>query len=417
MKRIGLLKNTVREYSWGSYTAIPKLLGKKTACNKPQAELWIGAHPSASSLVKIRGKWESLSDLIKKNPAEILGRKCAEKYGGELPYLFKIIAASEPLSIQAHPNLLQAKKGFKRENRLGIPLDSFNRNYKDENHKPECVCALSDFEALCGFRPVSEILSLLTKSCPGTLKMHLNGLKKNPGPSGLKSFFIKIMTMDFDRKKKVIAEAVENSRIFADENPAFKWIPALAGKYPSDIGVIAPLFLNYIYLKPGQAIFLPAGELHAYLNGVALELMANSDNVIRGGLTAKHVDVGELSNILRFRSLKSRIVLPEKNKKERIYKTPAEEFVLSVISVCKDNAYTGSRGRSVEIMLCIEGKSFISSSGNDRRIISKGESVIIPASVKSYRIDGRAVLYKAAVNKKKEGFYERKNSCCQRSPF
>ena len=381
-----------------------RLLGKRTPYDKPQAEFWIGAHPLASSMVKTGGKWEPLSDLIKKNPSEILGKKCAEKYGGELPYLFKIIAASEPLSIQAHPNLSQAKKGFKRENRFGISPDSFNRNYKDGNHKPECVCALSDFEALCGFRPVSEIVFLLTKTCPVTLKNHLNELKKNPNPPGLKSFFTNIMTMDFDRNKNVISEATENSRIFADDNPVFKWILTLAGKYPSDIGVIAPLFLNYIYLKPGQAMFLPAGELHAYLNGVALELMANSDNVIRGGLTVKHVDVEELSNILRFRSLKKRIILPEKNKNEEIYKTPAEEFVLSVISVCKDKVYTGSQGRSVEIILCIEGKAVISSSGNNRIIILKGESVIIPASVKRYCIDGKATLYKASVNNTKGGF-------------
>jgi mannose-6-phosphate isomerase len=402
MNKIELLKNSIKEYSWGSRTAIPELLGKKTPCDKPQAELWIGAHPLASSTVKTGGKWEPLSDLIKKYPAEILGRMTAKKYGGQLPFLFKVIAASEPLSIQAHPNLIQAKKGFKRENRLGISLDSFNRNYKDENHKPECVCALSDFEALCGFRSVSEIVFLLTKTCPGTLNKQINELKTNPNPFGLKSFFTAVMTMDFDRNKSVISEATGNSRVFADENPAFKWVLALAGKYPSNIGVIAPLFLNYIYLKPGQAMFLQAGELHAYLNGVALELMANSDNVIRGGLTAKHVDVEELSNILRFRSLKNKIILPKKNKKEGIYKTPAEEFVLSVISVYKDNAYTGSKKRNVEIILCIEGKAVITGSEDDKFNISKGKSVIIPASVKKYSISGKATLYKAAVNTKGE---------------
>ncbi|MFO7667363.1 MAG: mannose-6-phosphate isomerase, class I [Desulfobacterales bacterium] len=404
MNRIGLLKNIVKEYSWGSYTAIPRLLGKKPPYDKPCAELWMGAHSSESSKIKTEGGWKILSDLIKKYPDEILGKDCVKKYGAELPFLFKIIAASEPLSIQAHPNLSQAKKGFKRENRLGILPDSFNRNYKDENHKPECLCALSDFEALCGFRPVSEIVFLLKKTCPVTLKKQLNELKKNPDSSGLKSFFTNVMTMDFNRNKNIISEAIENSRIFADDDPVFKWILALAGKYHLDIGVISPLFLNYVYLKPGQAMFLPAGELHAYLNGVALELMANSDNVIRGGLTAKHVDVEELSNILRFRSMKNRVILPEKNKNEGIYKTPSKEFVLSLISVCKDKLYTGSQGRSVEIVLCIGGKAVIYSSGNDRIIISRGESVIIPASVKRYRIEGKATLYKASVNNSKGGF-------------
>ena len=401
MNKIALLKNIIKEYPWGSYTAIPELLGKKMPFDKPQAELWIGAHPLASSMVKTGGKWESLSDLIKKYPDEILGSRCAKKYGGQLPYLLKVIAAAEPLSIQAHPNLLQAKKGFNRENGLGISLDSFNRNYKDENHKPECVCAVSDFEALCGFRPVSEIVFLLKKACPVTLEKQIGELEKNPGRSGLKSFFTALMKMDFNRNKSVISEAAGNSGISADKNPAYRWVVALAGKYPSNIGVIAPLYLNYVYLRPGEGMFLPAGELHAYLKGVALELMANSDNVIRGGLTAKHVDVEELSNILRFRSMKNRIILPEINKNEGFYRTPAEEFVLSVISVHKDNAYNGPERRNIEIILCIEGKAVISCFGNNSLIISKGESVIIPASVKGYCIDGKATLYKASVNNAK----------------
>jgi len=395
MKRIGLLKNIVKEYSWGSYTAIPRLLGKRSPCDKPQAELWMGAHHSGSSMVKTGGKWEPLSDLIKKNPADILGKKCAEKYGGELPYLFKVIAASEPLSIQAHPNLSQAKNGFKRENSFGISLDSFKRNYKDRNHKPECICALSDFEVLCGFRPFSEIVSLLTKTCPGTLKKQLIALKKNPNSSGLKSFFTNIMTMDFDRNKKVISEATENSRTFADENPAIKWVFTLAVKYPSDIGIIAPLFLNCICLKPGQAMFLPAGELHAYLNGVALELMANSDNVIRGGLTKKHIDLRELSNIVNFRSHQVRIILPLKKRNEYIYKTQAREFTLSKICVDSGKTYTGSQRRNAEIILCTEGKSVITGPEGDRLNVSQGKSIIVPASVKIYRIDGKATLFKS----------------------
>jgi len=397
MNRIGLLKNIVKEYSWGSYTAIPKLLGKRPPYDKPQAELWMGAHPSGSSMIRTEGGWESFSGLIKKCPDEILGKNCAKKYGGELPFLFKVIAASEPLSIQAHPNRTMAKKGFKRENRLGIPLDSFRRNYKDENHKPECVCALTDFEALCGFRGVSETVLLLKKACPGTLKKQINELKNNTDSSGLKSFFTSVMTMDNDRKKSVVSEAFRNAGIFADENPAFKWVSVIAGKYPSDIGAIAPLFLNYVYLEPGQAMFLQTGQLHAYLEGVALELMADSDNVIRGGLTPKHVDVQELLNIVKFKQLKTGIILPEKNRNESIYGTPAGEFVLSAINVTNGETYTGPEKRSVEIILCIEGRAVIAGSENDKLNIAKGKSVIIPASVKKYSISGKATLYKAAV--------------------
>ena len=397
MNKIGLLKNIVKEYSWGSYTAIPKLLGKRPLYDKPQAELWMGAHPSGSSLIRTKGGWEGLSGLIKKYPDEILGKNCAKKYGGELPFLFKVIAASEPLSIQAHPNRTMAKKGFKRENRLGIPLDSFRRNYKDENHKPECVCALTDFEALCGFRNISETVFLLKKACPGTLKKQINELKNNTNPSGLKSFFISVMTMDNDRKKSVVSEAFRNAGIFADENPAFKWVSVIAGKYPLDIGAIAPLFLNYVYLEPGQAMFIQTGQLHTYLEGIALELMADSDNVIRGGLTPKHVDVQELLNIVKFKRLKTWIILPEKNRNESIYETPAGEFVLSAINVTNSETYNSPEKRSVEIILCIEGRAVIAGSEDDKFNMAKGKSVIIPASVKKYSISGKATLYKAAV--------------------
>ncbi|MDP2862143.1 MAG: mannose-6-phosphate isomerase, class I [Desulfobacterales bacterium] len=397
MNRIGLLKNIVKEYSWGSYTAIPKLLGKKPPYDKPQAELWMGAHPSGYSMIRTEGGWESLSGLIKKYPVEILGENCAKKYGGELPFLFKVIAASGPLSIQAHPNRTMAKKGFKRENRLGIPLDSSGRNYRDNNHKPECLCAISGFEALCGFRGVSETVRLLKKTCPGTLKKQINELKNNTNPSGLKSFFTSIMTMDSDRKKSIVSEAFRNAGIFADENPAFKWVSVIAGKYPSDIGAIAPLFLNYVHLEPGQAMFIQTGQLHAYLEGVALELMADSDNVIRGGLTPKHVDVQELLNIVKFKQLKTGIIFPEKNRNESIYKTPAGEFVLSAINVTNSETYISPGKRSIEIILCIEGRAVITGSEDDKFNMTKGKSVIIPASVKKYNISGKATLYKAAV--------------------
>lgn len=397
MKRIGLLKNIVKEYSWGSYTAIPKLFGKRPPYDKPHAEVWIGAHISASSMVKTGSKWEALKDLIDKYPDEILGKECAKKYGGQLPFLFKIIAAKEPLSIQAHPNLLQAVKGLKRENSLGIPLDSSGRNYRDNNHKPECLCAITGFEALCGFRGVSETVLLLKKACPGTLKKQISELKNNTDPSGLKSFFTSVMTMDNDRKKSVVSEAFQNTGIFADENPAFKWVSVIAGKYPSDIGAIAPLFLNYVYLEPGQAMFIQTGQLHAYLEGVALELMADSDNVVRGGLTPKHVDVQELLNIVKFKQLKTGIILPEKYRNENIYRTSAGEFVLSAINVTNSETYTSPEKRSVEIILCIEGRAVIVGSEDDKFDMAKGKTVIIPASVKKYSISGKAILYKAAV--------------------
>jgi len=395
MNRIRFLKNIIKEYSWGSYTAIPKLLGIKPPYDKPQAELWMGAHPSGSSMIRTEVGWENLSGLIRKYPGKILGKNCAKKYGEELPFLFKVIAASEPLSIQAHPNRAMAKEGFMRENRQGIPFDSSKRNYKDENQKPELVCALTDFEVLCGFRKVSDIVVLFKKVCPKSLAKAITALGNKPDSSGLKIFFSYLMRMGSDRKKRVLSEAAGNVRKFTYDEPAYGRVAQFIEKYPSDIGTLSPLYLNLFRLNPGQAIFLPAGLLHAYLEGVALEVMAGSDNVIRGGLTQKHIDLRELLNIVNFRDRRVKVILPVKKRDEYIYKTPAREFTLSKISIDRGRTYAGSQRRNAEIILCTEGRAVITGSEGDPLNMSQGKSVIVPASVKSYRIDGEAILYKA----------------------
>ena len=399
MKNIGILKNTVQEYEWGSYTAIPELLGNDSPANTPQAELWMGAHPKAPSKVKLNGEWMSLMKLIEKNPKDILGKEVAEKYSNRLPYLFKVLAAAKPLSIQAHPSLAQAKEGFIRENSLGIPLDANNRNYKDDNHKPECICALTFFWALNGFRKISGILALLEKICPQGLKSDLNNLRGEPNSLGLKKFFQAIMTMGRAQQNQIIADAIINAQKFTEDDQAYKWMIDLHNEYPADIGVFSPILLNLICLKPGQAMFLPAGELHAYLDGVGIELMANSDNVLRGGLTPKHVDVPELLNVLNFEERELDILSPiESNECERIYSSRAEEFVLSVITLKRDLTCYSPTNRSVEILLCTDGEAIITDLGNnDKLAFGRGKSIIIPSAVKKYCIEGNATLYKAAV--------------------
>ncbi|OEU67929.1 MAG: mannose-6-phosphate isomerase, class I [Desulfobacterales bacterium PC51MH44] len=397
--RIGLLKNTVQEYAWGSYTYIPELLGNDSPASTPQAELWMGAHPKAPSRVKCNGQWRSLAALIEKNPEEILGKAVAEKFDNRLPYLFKVLAAAKPLSIQAHPSLAQAKEGFERENRLGIPLDAHNRNYKDDNHKPECICALTSFWALNGFRKVSGILSLMEKICPQGLKRELDNLQMQPNSLGLKKFFQAMMTMDRKQQKRIIADAVTNAQKFKNNDQTYKWMIDLHNEYPADIGVFAPILLNLICLKPGEAMFLPAGELHAYLNGVGIELMANSDNVLRGGLTSKHVDVPELLNALTFEERELNILSKEEiNECEGVYFSRAEEFILSIISVRDGKAYNSSTNRSVEILLCTNGDATITDlDKNDKIDLTRGRSIIIPAVLEKYRIEGKATLFKAAV--------------------
>ena len=399
MKQISLMKNIVQEYAWGSYTAIPELLGNVSPAKTPQAELWMGAHPKAPSMVKCDGNWKSLLELIEKNPHDILGEKVAEKFDNSLPYLFKVLAAAKPLSIQAHPSRAQAKRGFERENRVGTPIDAYNRNYKDDNHKPECICALSLLWALNGFRKISDIVGLMEKICPRGLKNELDNLRGEPNSLGLKNFFQAIMTMDRDRQKQIIADAITNAQKFIDDDQAYKWMIDLHREYPADIGIFSPVLLNLICLKPGQAMFLRAGELHAYLDGVGIEIMANSDNVLRGGLTPKHVDVPELLKVLNFEEREVDILIPEEsNNYESIYSSSAEEFILSVISVKEGIIYNSPLNRSVEILLCTDGNATVFDSGeNDKIDIAGGRSVIIPAIVEKYSIEGNATLYKAAV--------------------
>ncbi|MDX2439655.1 MAG: mannose-6-phosphate isomerase, class I [Desulfobacterales bacterium] len=400
MKTICLLENTVQEYAWGSYTAIAELLDESSPSDVPQAELWMGAHPKAPSMVRCDGAMISLQNIIKDQPKDILGETIAEKFNNKLPYLLKVLAAVRPLSIQAHPNLVQAKEGFKRENEQEISIDAPNRNYKDANHKPECICALTPFWALNGFRKINYILSFMEKLCPNSLGKELNELGKKHNTDGLKQFFKVLMTLDQKGKKQVLSETINNAHKFTKLDSVFEWIIKLSEEYPGDTGVLSPAFLNLICLKPGQAMFLFAGELHAYLDGLGIELMANSDNVLRGGLTPKHVDVPELLKVVNFEERDIKILECEKNKvAECIYESMAEEFILSVISVDSKNNYTSPAVRSAEILLCTDGQATITDfSDNENISLKKGKSVIVPASVRMYNIKGSAKIYKASVN-------------------
>lgn len=393
------MKNTIQEYAWGSYTAIPELLGRNSPAGTPQAEMWMGAHPKAPSMVHCDGQWVSLLKLIEENPKGILGAEVAKKFDNRLPYLFKVLASAKPLSIQAHPSQAQAKEGFAKENRQKIGINAHNRNYKDDNHKPECICALTHLWAMNGFRKISEILSLMEKICWNTLQPELDNLWKRRNSEGLKTFFKDMMTMERIRQDQIIAEAIQHAHKFKDDEPAYQWMIDLHAEYPGDIGVFSPLILNLACLKPGQAMFLPAGELHAYLDGVGIELMANSDNVLRGGLTPKHVDVPELLRVVSFEECELNILSAEDiDGCEAVYSSAAEEFVLSVISVKESMPCYSKRHRSIEILLCTQGNATIFDL--DQQVpttLGKGNSVCVPAAVEAYSIVGDATIYKASV--------------------
>jgi mannose-6-phosphate isomerase len=399
MEHISILKNPVQKYAWGSGTALQTLLDWPEPWVEPAAELWMGVHPKAPSRVEMDGDWRSLVDVIAHDPVSVLGAEVANQFSNRLPFLFKVLAADRPLSIQVHPDMEQAREGFERENRNNIPFDAYNRNYKDACHKPECLCAVTRFEAMKGFRAPEDILNLMDQAFGRTPIKELEPLRKEQNAAGLKRFFTSIVSMAKTRQAQVVNEAVQGVQRIAGENPAFDWLLELNREYPGDAGVLSPLFLNLVDLSPGEAIYVPAGELHAYLSGVGMEIMASSDNVLRGGLTPKHMDIQELLNIVNFTAnpvIKQRPSADDNF--ERIYKTPADEFQLAEIVLNGDERFTSNKKRSVEILICMAGEGLIEEQDGGQTLpLKKGMSIIVPSAVPGYAVSGNITLYKGGV--------------------
>lgn len=287
------LDGVVRRYEWGSRTAIPQLLGVEPD-GRPAAELWFGAHPHDPSPAPERAA--TLDQLIADDPDRLLGPAVAQRFAGQLPFLVKVLAADKALSIQVHPNLDQARDGFAADEAAGIPEDAPERNYKDANHKPELLCALTPFDALCGFRPVPDSLALLAELALPELGF-LAELLGRPDP--LRAAFTGVLE---HADIATVADAL-GARVSAATSGPLYAARLAATDAPGDVGVVLTLLLNYVRLAPGDAIYLGAGNVHAYLRGTGVEIMASSDNVLRCGLTSKHIDVAELLRITDFAPL------------------------------------------------------------------------------------------------------------------
>lgn len=398
MDRIRLLRNPIREYAWGSRTALAELLGEPAPSAGPQAELWMGAHPAAPSEVRTGSGWTSLADWIRRDPEAVLGREAARAFGGELPFLLKVIAPERPLSLQAHPGAAQARAGFERENAAGVPLDAPHRCYRDPNPKPELLCALTPFAALCGFRAEEEIVAQVDALRARRLAALLGDLRLRRDREHLRRFFEALMRLGGDERAAVVGEAVA-AAIAGGDSLVRSWIHELAEAYPGDPGVLSPLFLNVLELQPGQALFLAAGELHTYLHGVAVEIMANSDNVLRGGLTSKHVDVPELLAALTFESGPPEVLTPRSlGSVAAVYDAPVGEFALATLRPRFDAAFESGRERSVEILFCAEGEAAIEDVGSGEVTpLPRGSAALVAAAVSGYRLKGDATIFRAAV--------------------
>lgn len=399
MKRVFRLKNTIQPYAWGSHRALAELLGLPSPSAEPQAELWMGAHPKAPSKVWLQNQWQNLEEVIARDPIFFLGQSIAQRFNNTFPFLFKVLAVEQPLSIQAHPNAQQARRGFEDENHRGIPLDAANRNYRDNRHKPECVCALTPFQTLCGFRDPIDIVNILDPLWPLKQKALLAHLKKESDGNGLAVFLGHLLGQPRPDREALVDHIAREASPLSNADPICEWIVRLNKTFPGDVGCIAPGFLNLICLHPGEALFLQAGRLHAYLQGVAIEVMANSDNVLRGGLTSKHIDNNELISILKFDWPAVKTLSPEpQNRTEAQYPSGAQEFVLSVIKIEPDQIHSVSgRLPGPEILLCIEGQSTLDCPGSSEALsITKGESVLVTAGVRAYHLTGEGVIYKAS---------------------
>ena len=397
------LENSIRRYAWGSRTALAGLQGRRPA-PEPEAELWLGAHPQLPSAVMLAGRRVCLDRLVAERPAETLG-PVAQRFGAALPFLLKVLAVAEPLSIQAHPTLAQAAAGFAREDAAGIPADAPQRSYRDRNHKPEVVVALEPYWLLSGFRPYEEVARGLAAIGVPATRATVTDLRANPGAEALRALMDATLRLDAEQRTDLVARAVAvaGSRLQESAPPAAaaaRWVQRLAAQYPDDSGVLSPWLLNLVHLAPGEALFTGAGTLHALLRGTAVELQANSDNVLRGGLTPKNVDVPELLRVASFVPHEPVVLRPPPAANgERRYPTPAAEFALSSVALDKLEPGTGFAATTggPEILLLLHGHGTVRDAAGREVACRPGESVFVPAAVASYQVRGTALMFRARV--------------------
>ncbi|HEJ7113471.1 TPA: mannose-6-phosphate isomerase [Serratia marcescens] len=377
------MTNAVQHYAWGSHDALTRLYGIANPDNQPMAELWMGAHPKSPSRVPgADGELRSLRDLIDEDQPKQLGANVASRFG-ELPFLFKVLCADQPLSIQVHPSKAAAEVGFAKENAAGIPLSAAERNYKDPNHKPELVFALTPFLAMNGFRELADIVSLLQ---PIAGAHHdIAAFLQQPDTAHLATLFASLLTMSGEQKS--LALGVLKAALNNQQGEPWDTVRFIAGFYPDDSGLFSPLLLNVVQLAPGEAMFLYAETPHAYLKGVALEVMANSDNVLRAGLTPKFIDVPELLANLQFHPQPASGLLtqPEQRGNELFFPIPVEDFAFSLHDLTA--APQALAQRSAAIVFCVAGEATLEKSGQ-RLTLKPGESCFIGAFESPVNVSG-----------------------------
>ncbi len=385
------LECPVRHYDWGSRSALGRLLSRP-ASGRPEAELWMGAHPTAPSVARVGARRVALDRLIAEHPTETLGRLGRAALGGHdatLPFLFKVLALGKPVSVQAHPTRARVVRGFEAEQRAGIPLDAPRRSYRDSGHKPEVMVALEPMVVLSGIRPLQEIEAALTAAGAGELAALAATAAGQDAAGAIRRLLRATLTLDGAAGARLHRHLVDGA---ARDTAEGALLAELAEHYPGDPTVIAALLLNRVELEPGEALYTPPGRLHALVSGAGIELMANSDNVLRAGLTSKHVDADELLAASELRPVApARIVPRTAGWAERVYPTPAEEFQLSVVDLAVGGRFTP---HGPEILLLLGDRARLCWPGGTLTL-RRGDAVFVAASVAAYEARGTGRLYRA----------------------
>jgi mannose-6-phosphate isomerase len=404
------LENSVQKYAWGDPDLIPAFLDSPNPAREPWAELWLGAHPKAPSLALLpNGEKLPLNELIARDTRSSLGGSGAGS-PNRLPFLFKMLAVAQPLSLQAHPSRLTALRGYRREERAGIMLDPAERSYIDSHHKPEFIVSMDRFEGMCGFRPIDDILRNIRVVAGENWLGYAGRLARYPSKMELALVFYNFLSLESAERGQVLKLArqridrlLENAKPESAESLAFGWIPRLMDAFPNDMGALAPLMLNCFDIGPGEGLFVAPGQPHAYFRGCALEIMANSDNEVRAGLTRKRKDLAEFMAVLDFSAAPLNVALPRCGDSDArglgqlcAYDIDSEEFSLAVIRV-NGAARRYPRKPAPEILLCIEGSLQLGAASGGNFPLKRGAALFVEACEGAYELAGRGMLYRASV--------------------
>ncbi|MFN2457819.1 MAG: mannose-6-phosphate isomerase, class I [Chitinophagaceae bacterium] len=418
-QRIFLLKGKMQHYSWGGYDFLPQLLGLENDEQKPFAEYWLGAHPNHLTTIENDGQQISLHDFISQNKTYILGETVAKQFGA-LPYLFKVLDVRQMLSIQVHPNKKSAEAGFEKENAAGIPVNVPHRNYKDDNHKPELMIALNDFWLLHGFKPEEELKKILSSN------PEFNFLLNIFGDGDYKSLYEKVMLMEQQQVNNILQPLVsrilplyKNGSLKKDQEDF--WAARAAETFRKnnnyDRGIFSIYFFNLVQLQKGEGIYQRARLPHAYLEGQNVEAMANSDNVLRAGLTDKHIDVKELIKNVKFDATQPKVIGSSSVQDEVTYSSSAEEFEVDYynISTGETAEYSQSFGdivtkrvtlstevrefetSSAEIILVLNGQAKLSSEFHELTLHKGNAALIIADTYYTLWVSSHLELFRVSV--------------------